>query len=202
VRALLQNGDTFIDVGANAGYFSLVAAKRVGNAGRVLSIEPYEPTLNRLKKNAELSEVASIISPHLIAASDKAGVAMLHVSLRNDGENSIFADVGLPVACKTGTVDQLVQHQPVHVIKIDAEGSEASVLSGMKETLNDNPEICLIIEWHPLYASSVLWKSLISRFTVYSIIESEVRFGLIPVESSLHVPRLRLSNLLCIPKHI
>src|SRR6185312_15602233 len=60
IASCLQPGDTFIDIGANIGYFSLMAAKLVGPAGQVYAIEPWPPTLKILRHNIQLNGFRNI----------------------------------------------------------------------------------------------------------------------------------------------
>src|SRR3954468_546190 len=56
LKSLLQRGDTFIDVGANEGYFSVVAARLVGPTGRVIAIEPQSRLARVLERNFAINE--------------------------------------------------------------------------------------------------------------------------------------------------
>jgi FkbM family methyltransferase len=57
----LKEGDVFIDVGANIGIFSLVAAKMVGATGKVISFEPTLSTFQRLNENIILNNFTNIL---------------------------------------------------------------------------------------------------------------------------------------------
>src|SRR5437879_3937805 len=70
VNAFLRPGDVFVDVGANIGLFTLVAALRVGSTGRVFAFEPTSETFERLVANVRLNKFTNV-SPHRVALSDE-----------------------------------------------------------------------------------------------------------------------------------
>lgn len=60
IRKILRPGDIFIDIGANIGYFSVLAARLVGPTGRVFAFEPVPPTVERLRHNIKINGVNNI----------------------------------------------------------------------------------------------------------------------------------------------
>jgi hypothetical protein len=70
--AVLQEGSTFIDVGAHVGYYSLLASTQVGPAGRVIAIEPNPHTLERLWRNIRLNNSTNIAVEE-VACTEKEG---------------------------------------------------------------------------------------------------------------------------------
>src|SRR5947208_14093774 len=60
IRRLLRPGMCFVDVGANVGYFSLLASRRVGRGGRVLAIEPSAYAADRLAKTIRDNAITNI----------------------------------------------------------------------------------------------------------------------------------------------
>lgn len=145
-KALLRPGDTFIDVGANAGYFSLLASKCVGPAGRVWSFEPVPVTREELLANLRLND-ASNVRVFDQALSNAAGTATFSVgpadhrgtsSLRSLDEGSATLTV------ETARLDDLLGGQKVDCLKIDVEGAEQLVLQGMADCLKrDRPDLVL-----------------------------------------------------------
>jgi precorrin-6B methylase 2 len=59
-QALLSPGDVCVDVGANIGYFSLLAARLVGSRGHVYAVEPSSTSYDRLTKNLELNNATNV----------------------------------------------------------------------------------------------------------------------------------------------
>jgi len=153
LRHFLNPGMTFVDVGANVGQFSLLAARAVGASGRVLSIEPAPETAALLRRSAELNAYRHLEVIER-AVSDAAGRATLHLaagcgmhSLCEGAKGRDHGEVSVPVL----PLDDLLAERDVdrvHAIKIDVEGLEMSVLRGGEGTLRDNPGLVLFIDVH------------------------------------------------------
>lgn len=151
VRGLLRRGDVFVDVGANIGYYALLAASIVGPEGRVVAIEP-DPEHAALLERARDLNGFHHLTVHAVALSDSAGTATLHRNEENRGNQSLLADCvskeGGTVEVETRALDDLLAEvlggRAVDVLKIDVEGAEARVLAGADRTLErDCPEILL-----------------------------------------------------------
>lgn len=154
LKYFLHDGQTFIDVGANKGDFSLLASWLVGPKGRVLSIEPHPTNCYWIKKSVEKSGYNNI-DIHQLALSDSNGPAQLHL-----GEKSGFHTLlpGKPqrdkgeVEVQTRRLDDLLKEvrvERVDAIKIDVEGAEMHVLEGARETLSTNEGITVFLDIHP-----------------------------------------------------
>jgi FkbM family methyltransferase len=164
----LKLGDTVIDVGANVGYFSLLASEKVGRTGRVYAFEPAPRTFRRLLKNLELNE-SSNVKAVAIGLSDLEGTESLRVPRENPGEASLADRASSEIfsgAKYTFDVDEikLVPFDKfcteeglskIDVIKIDAEGSEFRVLRGMERALRSQSKVSLFIEISPLMIEQV-----------------------------------------------
>jgi FkbM family methyltransferase len=151
----LQAGDTFIDVGAHYGYYSLLASVLVGKNGHVFSIEPAETSFNVLKKN--VSSIQNIEIVHA-AASEKEGVVTFFeypgpLAEYNTTVAGAYENAGWyrhveekEKQIRTLALDQLVEEHKISnaIIKIDVEGGEASVLRGMKTSLRDKQFIVVM----------------------------------------------------------
>ena len=167
VRHWLEPGGTFVDVGANWGYFSLVAATRVGPRGRVIALEPDPRVFVRLTLNRALNpDLASVIEPLALAASDQAGVARLQGHdetgdnfglsrlVAHDRDASNCPDPTTPPTFETNAVrlDDLFEQlglQTIDLIKIDIEGAEVLALRGLERTLRSGQARRLLLELHP-----------------------------------------------------
>ncbi|GEO40528.1 FkbM family methyltransferase [Skermanella aerolata] len=118
----LPAGGCFIDVGAEVGFFSLLAARLAGPAGRVIAIEPIEANADLIKANATLNGFDNIT---IVTAA--AGAAN-----RTGGASA--ANRPVPVL----TLDGLASHlglPPPDIVRIDVDGAELEVLAGMTATL-------------------------------------------------------------------
>ncbi len=79
LRENLSEGDTFVDIGAYIGYYSIVARNIVGESGKVIAFEPNPESYRMLKKNIELNKYENCI-PENIAITDKEGSVRLFIS--------------------------------------------------------------------------------------------------------------------------
>lgn len=150
----LAPGMTVVDVGANYGYYSLAAACRVGDKGRVYSFEPNPHTFEILRKNVEVNWLGRIIRPHQLAVLDSRKQVELHVLRRFQASSSLFTPELVPEAdppseewrsVEAVPLDEMVQEK-VDLIKIDAEGSEPMVLEGMRKILDRSPDLTIFME--------------------------------------------------------
>lgn len=135
----LREGDVFVDVGANLGYFSICAGLRVGPAGRVHAIEPAEENLALLKANVDLNGLSNV-EIHGLAVSDRCGEAPLFRAEFNNGAHSLLQKDKLIPGEKVlvTTLDNLLQGERApRLIKIDVQGAEPYVLRGMKSLLDN-----------------------------------------------------------------
>ena len=91
---LLQPGDTFLDVGANIGYFSILAAAAVGEAGSVMAYEPDPENYRLLQANVELNALRPRVISTAAALSDANGEGRLYLSADNLGDHQVYAGDG------------------------------------------------------------------------------------------------------------
>ncbi len=148
---LLAPGGVFYDVGANAGFFSLLAAKRVGAAGRVYAFEPLGENLASLREQVEVNALEQVeVVEGAVGAS--TGTAELSFA---PGQNS-EAHLGDPRGAgeRTMTVpvttldDFVAAHRRPTLVKIDVEGAEIAVLAGAARLVADGT--AFLIELHGL----------------------------------------------------
>jgi FkbM family methyltransferase len=142
---ILKAGDIFIDVGTHIGFFSLVASRMVGDSGKVLSFELNPTNYAHLLTHMNINEIRNIL-PHNWAVADKSGPTEFYNNTDNDGGHSLW-DCGKhefnvkskqspevrPAYCVA--LDDYIKDASVRLIKIDTEGAEVSVISGMKQLL-------------------------------------------------------------------
>lgn len=137
VTSLLRPGDVFVDVGAHIGWFSTVAARRVGVSGVVYAFEPYPANVARLADNVALNGLENV---RIVAAPAAEGSRYISVAPQAGSDSASVT--GGPRGSGQGflvpavTVDSiLLAEEAVRLMKIDAEGLEPSVLAGARETL-------------------------------------------------------------------
>ncbi len=177
IRTFLQlvgPGSTVLDVGANSGLFSLLAARRDPTV-TVHAIEPVARVFSVLESNVALNGLDNVRC-HRFACSDRSGPATMHVpageavpvmaSLLSGWSDT--AATGEPVEC--GTLDALVATAGVtrvDVVKIDAEGSEDAVLRGARTTL---------AEHRPFVLAEVLGRSDLGASVTAALAAHDYRF--------------------------
>lgn len=138
VERFVSTGHTFVDVGANVGFFTLLAARRVGATGRVLVFEPIAHNYRLLERSIARNGLANVQVFHQ-ALLDRAGsVEFLQWARRNSGSFHVLNDPGWDRARYTveaAAFDELFTEPRVDFVKIDVEGAEGLVLDGMRETI-------------------------------------------------------------------
>ncbi|MBF2020931.1 MAG: FkbM family methyltransferase [Hydrococcus sp. C42_A2020_068] len=139
----LKPGDTFYDIGANVGFFTVLAAKLVGLSGRVYAFEPVPENADIIRHNVKLNNFSNVIILEK-AVSDSTGKGKLLLAEHPGGHT--LSTGGMPPDLKGSTtvelvsIDDLVAQKtitPPSVIKIDVEGAELDVLRGMFRTLEE-----------------------------------------------------------------
>ena len=148
----LQSGDVFIDVGANIGYYSLLASTVVGESGRVYGFEPDPENFSLFEKNIAINQLSNVDSFN-VALSDHDGKGELFVNSSNFGDHQIY-DNGNGRACVTIELREgarlLSQVQNVRLVKVDTQGAEYQVLIGLLPLLKKQQgPLSLIIEFWP-----------------------------------------------------
>lgn len=146
-------GITFLDIGANVGYYSALASARIQGQGKIIALEPDPENFKYLQATIAANDgtVATAIQK---AASDHAGVMTLHTSADNRGDNRLYANELASGSCEVQVerVDNILASLgtgEVNLIKIDVQGYEAYVLAGMRETIAQSHNLVLLSEFWP-----------------------------------------------------
>jgi FkbM family methyltransferase len=154
-QSLLRPGDTVVDIGTNVGYHALLAAVCVGKTGKVLAFEPSTPIHTQLLDNIKLNSISQIDAQKL-AVSDKRGYVDLYFGGANSqGNSSILASHGgqKTESVATITFDEIAEMVPlksIKLIKIDVEGAEGLVLTGLLPHIEElNPKCVIFLEISP-----------------------------------------------------
>ena len=154
-------GSTILDVGANLGFYTCLFAKKVGQAGKVIAVEPTPMVFQSLQENVSLNNLNDRVTTLPVALSDKGGVAKMHVfSEGNEVYNSLGAMdswLGEPpegsIDVETTTMDSLLNKIPDSTpcfIKIDVEGFQHQVLRGGLNRLRQMPNVAMMVEMNDL----------------------------------------------------
>jgi len=160
---LLKPGDTFIDIGAHVGYFSVIASRLVGETGHVISIEPDEQNRAMLFRNLELNRCTNVrVIPSCMG--DREGEVDLYINSDNDGGHALWNPATHPFnersrsreirrPCMMITLDSLLSSAenipPIRALKIDAEGCEVAILRGGTRSIASHPIPFLFVEINP-----------------------------------------------------
>ena len=149
--SLLDPERDVIDVGANAGFFSVGLAQRL-TSGRLLAIEPSAAMVARLRGNLERNGVTENVLVEPLALSDREGTASLN-TIQGNEEYSTLGEAAHPALASSGIASGVVQERirtarlddvvAAHglrpaLLKVDVEGFEAQVFGGAMQTLRDH----------------------------------------------------------------
>jgi FkbM family methyltransferase len=151
VERLLEPGDCFLDVGANVGIYSLIAGRRVGPGGKVVSVEPSPSTMRALRTMLSINGIASVTQTHECALGSAEGTATLHCE-PTSGHNSLVGPTKNTrtthnVAVKRG--EALLNGLKPALIKIDVEGWELDVLEGLESVIKGTKRLGIVVEFSP-----------------------------------------------------
>jgi len=169
-RGLVKPGMVVVDVGANIGIYTLYAARMLQGKGKIHSFEPTPRTYRILRDNVQVNGFLELglIELHQVAVSDRAGQAGLVVFPDDSGHNTLFEEgvvgpsgtgipacvrpVGERIEVSTVSLDEVLKDEPrVDVVKIDAEGAEPLILSGMRKIVERSPGIRILMEFAPVH---------------------------------------------------
>jgi FkbM family methyltransferase len=154
IQSIVSSGMVVLDIGAHAGYYTLLAARGTGTEGRVYAFEPEPENFKLLTKNIEANGYLNI-TPVNLAVSDQVGTRTLFVTSLDNGRHSMFHH-SLPESGQIDvgsiTIDKFLEGEgwpTIGLVKVDVEGAESEVLDGMRELFSRSTDVKLIIEFNP-----------------------------------------------------
>jgi FkbM family methyltransferase len=153
-KRLVKKGMIVVDVGANIGYYTLLAAHLVGNEGKVFAFEPEPYNYNLLCKNIKVNGYRNVI-PVRKAAYSKSGKMKLFLDKSNLGGHSLSeanVDRSASITVEITSLDDYFKNTDyrIDLIKMDVQGSEMEVLEGMTNIINQNDNLKIITEFWPI----------------------------------------------------
>jgi FkbM family methyltransferase len=151
LRRLIRPGDIVFDIGANAGFFTLIAARLTGPSGRCVAFDPSPDNYQSVREQLELNDLNTYCSARQEAIGSTTGTASFsfakpgspqgHLGDAGNGEQSITVRVV--------TLDSLRDELGTpNFIKLDVEGAEVGVLDGAADLLRAAAKPTWLIELH------------------------------------------------------
>jgi FkbM family methyltransferase len=173
ISATLKLGDVFVDVGANMGYYTLLASQAVGNDGLVVAFEPSRSNFQTLLKNLQSNPSGNVMVLNL-ALSDQDSIAKLWgspyfntgvCSLRGPDFAASPSDFALTPTTRLSNIGSLKGLWPrVRLMKVDVEGLELAVLRGAEEVLRESQNLQITCEISPQWAETANLVGYLSDF--------------------------------------
>ena len=161
MTSVLKAGDVVIDVGANCGFFTVLAATLTGPRGHVMAFEPAATCVTRMRGNLDRNRLTNVNIIDRVAAA-QSGETKFYLNSDNSGGNALW-DPGewpgnakscanpMPVSVAATTIDAEYQQHTLPIpklIKIDTEGAEQRVLEGAVNLLANCKVPFIVVELH------------------------------------------------------
>jgi len=150
-KNVVKEGDVVLDLGANIGYYSLLAARLVGEKGKVYAFEPEPVNYSLLLKNIELNGYDNIVAVQK-AVSNVAGKVRLFLDKKDTGAHTIYQpdDEREFTEVESVILDDFFKDKkhPINVIKMDVEGAEMAAFSGMDRIIRESENLKMFVEFY------------------------------------------------------
>ena len=146
-----MGGNTFVDIGAAFGFYTIVGSGKVGRTGKVISIEPHPDIFDMLNRNIKFNHLTNVVTLNYAVSSKETKVNLYSsysiLPERERKDNKKFVEVD------ANTLDNLLQQngintEDVNWVKIDVEGAELEVLRGANNVLSKSKNITMLVEIH------------------------------------------------------
>lgn len=204
VRKCLGPGDVAVNVGANVGYYTLLAAKRVQSKGRVFSFEPNPRLALLIMRSLRWGGLLGIVRIHQMALSDRAGTASFAADRHYmgagtlvDSEHATRLSAATPKEVLSATFPQktlLEVHdvetarlddvigsevRDIHFMLIDTEGAEALVLAGSEQLIRRSRDLAMVVEWSGAKVAKAKGRAAVAEEAVQRLAGDNFKFWLI-----------------------
>jgi len=150
---LIKPGDIVYDIGANIGYNSIITSKLVKESGKVVAFEPEPTNFKLLKFNLSKNNCSNVVCESL-AASDEVGATHLYLNEDNLGDHRMFKTSLRRKRIRIQQIDidsyPPASTEKIDFVKIDVQGAEHRVVSGMEHVISNNRDIIKVaLEFWP-----------------------------------------------------
>jgi FkbM family methyltransferase len=190
VRQYLAPGDVFVDIGANIGYYSVIAGAVVGRSGAVYAFEPSARIRARLERNVQLNEMRQI-TVRAEAVTAQSGVVRL-VEPQGGGNDGLAyvetngGNAGVEVrAVRLDELPEFSKRCP-QLLKVDVEGGEPEVFRGATSLLDRSDAPSIIFE-----SFEIARDAAILRSHGYEVLQPSLQSGSVRLLRDLKAPRYR-----------
>jgi FkbM family methyltransferase len=168
IRERLSAGQTFVDVGANTGWYTVLAAQTVGPTGRVTSIEASATNFLWLKENVRTNGLGNVRLVNEAAWSSESELSLFQGPPSHSGVSTVVASFAEDQHCdpagwiRARPLSSLLNQEEistVRVLKIDVEGAELEVIKGLEPVLDSAPnnmEVFLELNPHQYDVNEIL----------------------------------------------
>lgn len=171
IDTTLRPGDGFIDIGANIGYYSLLAAKKVGTRGVVVAIEASPPIYSTLTWHMRFNRRRNVRTVQAAAMAKRSIVRLFAGNPDNIGKTSTIPRTGECVDVQGLPLSEILEENEIkraRIIKIDVEGAELHVLHGLLPLLDGmRPDLEIVMEVSP----SLMPGAMQSAEEIFSIMQ-------------------------------
>lgn len=154
VASILQPGDVFIDIGAHIGWFTTLAARRVGPDGQVVACEPYPSNAAALRANVALNRADNVRVVELAMGSQAGTLSLASVGGESGGVTALDWAHDGRIDVPMTTLDAIAAGvNNIALIKLDVEGWEPRVLGGAVDALSRTRHVLMEINGPSLRAA-------------------------------------------------
>lgn len=152
-RETLKPGMNVVDIGANIGFYSVIAASHIIPTGTLFSFEPEQTNFDFLEANCFRNNFKNV-HRYQKALSDKTGISTLYITKENTGAYSLVNNRNSheSTTVAVSTLDDILDSKGapnIDLIKMDIEGGEFNAVKGMKKTIDRSPNLTLFMEFYP-----------------------------------------------------
>ena len=148
----IRRGDVVLDIGANIGYYTLIAARLVGPEGRVFAFEPDPGNFDILKRNVEMNGYRNAVLVQKAVAS-KTENLHLYISEENKADHRIYDthDGRASIEIEAIRMDDFLKDTSgrVDFVKMDIQGAEGGAMQGMSGLILKNRRLRIVTEFWP-----------------------------------------------------